>query len=378
MLKLKYLSSLLCIILFISACGDQRVLENLGLIQATGYDLLSEDEDVDKAKEKLIISISLPRSGLNGEEMENEFSSTTALTSKEGRAKLARQSEYILVSGQMRNAVFGLSLAKDGLWEHIDTLVRDPSISPRVRVSIVEGSAHDLLKKNYPTHPRTGKYLDNLLKTEAIAKAIPATNIYRFTRDYLDDGVDPIVPIIKELDGHITIDGIALFRDDRYITKIEPDKALIFSFLYENFKQGEISINLKEISEESEHVMLSSLNSKRDIKVTSNLEKNHFTVDISLNIKGAILEYVGDLRLANDKDIKELEGIVSQYVNEQAKIMIKEMQKNNVDSLGMGKYVRNSLTYNQWSNLVWHDHYPNVEVLCNTKVSIKDYGKFGN
>ncbi|URN93955.1 MAG: Ger(x)C family spore germination C-terminal domain-containing protein [Candidatus Pristimantibacillus lignocellulolyticus] len=148
--------------------------------------------------------------------------------------------------------------------------------------------------------------------------------------------------------------------------------------MYENFKQGEISINLKEISEESEHVMLSSLNSKRDIKVTSNLEKNHFTVDISLNIKGAILEYVGDLRLANDKDIKELEGIVSQYVNEQAKIMIKEMQKNNVDSLGMGKYVRNSLTYNQWSNLVWHDHYPNVEVLCNTKVSIKDYGKFGN
>lgn len=66
--------------------------------------------------------------------------------------------------------------------------------------------------------------------------------------------------------------------------------------MYENFKQGEISINLKEIREESKHVVLSSLNSKREIKVTSNLEKNHFTVDISLNIKGAILEYVGDLR----------------------------------------------------------------------------------
>lgn len=87
---------------------------------------------------------------------------------------------------------------------------------------------------------------------------------------------------------------------------------------------------------------------------------------------------LGELRLANDKDIKELEVIVSQYITEQAQTMIIEMQKNNVDSFGLGKYVRNSLTYNQWSNLDWHDVYPNLEVRCHTKVSIKDYGKFGN
>ncbi|WP_452472545.1 Ger(x)C family spore germination protein [Paenibacillus xanthanilyticus] len=54
----------------------------------------------------------------------------TAKTSKESKLLLSRKTELIMVSGQLRDTLYGLSLAKRGIWEYIDTLVRDPSISP--------------------------------------------------------------------------------------------------------------------------------------------------------------------------------------------------------------------------------------------------------
>ncbi|WP_162880763.1 hypothetical protein [Paraliobacillus sediminis] len=59
-----------------------------------------------------------------------------------------------------------------------------------------------------------------------------------FTRDRLDDGIDPILPLIKTGEKESVIDGVALFKEDRYITKINPEDTLTFSVLYSNFRTG--------------------------------------------------------------------------------------------------------------------------------------------
>jgi len=372
--KLKQIFITTTIVLTLSACGDQRILEKLGFTQTTSYDLLTENEE--KTKNKLMISISMPKLSPEGGTTQRELLTAIASTSKEGRIKLSTQTELTLVSGQMRNALFGLPLSKQGLWEHIDTLVRDPSISPGVKVTVVDGNAHDLLAKDYPSHPRTGQYIDHLLEKEALVNTIPTVTLFEFTRDYFDDGVDPVAPIIKQSGKNIFLDGIALFRKDRYVTKVKPEQALIFAILHGNFKQGELSINLEESGRDNEHVMFSSLISQRKIKASPNLRQNHIIIDIDIKIKGSVLEYIGDLHLDNDKDRKEIENLISKYITKETQKMIAKMQKNNVDSIGLGKYVRSKLTYKEWNNLNWHDIYPDVQVHCHAKVVIKDYGKF--
>ncbi|HIW35031.1 MAG TPA: Ger(x)C family spore germination C-terminal domain-containing protein, partial [Candidatus Paenibacillus intestinavium] len=108
----------------------------------------------------------------------------------------------------------------------------------------------------------------------------------------------------------------------------------------------------------------------------SNIENDHYRVDINMNIKGSVLEYIGDLHLDSDKDRKKLEGLISKYITDEAQTMIDTMQENNVDSIGLGRYIRNSLTYKEWSSLNWDEVYPNIEVHCHAKVVIKDYGEF--
>ena len=371
---------IIIIVMLLSGCGDQRLLEQLGFSQTISYDLVDENngngENDEDTKNKLKITISLPKVNTESGKIERELLTDNAPTSKEARIILASQTELMLVSGQLRNTLFGVKLAEQGLWEHIDTLLRDPSISPRLKITVVDGSAHDLLVKDYPAHPRTGLYIDHLLKKEADAQTIPKINLHEFTRDYFDDGIDPVVPIIKDNGKHISLDGIALFREDRYITKIKPDQALIFAMMRAGFTRGEISIDLAETGRENEHIMFGSIIGKRKIKASSNIENDHYRVDINMNIKGSVLEYIGDLHLDSDKDRKKLEGLISKYITDEAQTMIDTMQENNVDSIGLGRYIRNSLTYKEWSSLNWDEVYPNIEVHCHAKVVIKDYGEF--
>lgn len=368
---------LLCIVVslfLLIGCGDQRILEELGFTHTISYDLAEQKEG--QTDNQLLITVSIPRADPEDRKVKRETLTATAKTIKQAKIKLDRMTELIIVSGQLRNNLFGMSLAKEGLREHIDTLMRDPAISQRVKVTVVNGDAHDLLMKDYPTHPRTGQYVDRMLQKQSNANTIPYTTLYEFVRDLFDDGIDPVAPIVKDNGSKVLIDGIALFSNDRYVTKIEPDKALTFAFLRGNFKQGDLSIDLGKVGRSDEHVMFSSLLSNRKMKVTSIDNKHRFKIDIQLQIKGSVMEYTGELKLSNDEERKKLEKLISDYISQETTKMITVMQRNNVDSIGIGAHVRNSLSYSEWTKLDWDQVYPQVEVNCSALLKIKDYGKF--
>lgn len=358
----------LMLAIMLVGCGDKRILEELGFTQTTSYDLLPGG--------KLDITLSIPLADPEAKARRIVLRAATA-SSKESRIKLAMQTHLQLVSGQLRNSIFGLSLAKAGLWNHIDTLIRDPSISPQVKVTVVNGNAGELLRKNYKQQPRTGKYLDRLLQKEANAQTVPRITLYQFARDYYDDGIDPVAPVIKDIGDHIAIDGIGLFRDDRYMTKIDPEDALIFAFLRGRFKQGELSVDLtREARSDKQIAMLSGLMSARRVKVNRGRD-GQTTVTFSIRIQGSILEYIGPYKLSNDSEKRKLENQIEAYIAGKSEEMVALMQKNRVDSLGIGMHVRNSMSYKEWNSKKWNDElYPDIRVQFKISVKIKDYGKF--
>jgi spore germination protein len=359
-----------------AGCGDQRVLETLGFIHTVSLDLSPQKQEGEESTDKLQVTISLPKVNPESKKLTREILTTSANSSKEARIKLSRQTETILVIGQLRNIWIGNTLARNGISPYLDTLLRDPSISPQVKLTIVEGSsAHDLLIKEYPSHPRTGKYIDRLLEKEADAMMIPRSSVYEFNRDYRDDGIDPVATIIKKEDKHITIDGIALFDDDRYKVSIPADKAIVFSLLRRDTKGGEIVIELSEMDYKPGSLMINSIVSKKNVKVYKNDETDSFNIMIHVKIKGSVREYNGDLKLEEISDRKELEKRISEYFINQANEMVQLMQRNNVDSLGIGTQVRNSMPYKKWKSLNWNKVYPKLTITCKTDIKLKDIGK---
>src|SRR5690606_21344335 len=123
---------------------------------------------------------------------------------------------------------------------------------------------------------------------------IPEVTLYEFVRDYFDDGIDPVSPMLKKGEKSIVNDGIALFKDDQYMAKVPTEKALIFAFLRGNFKRGQISLDMNTGEEEHEKVMLSNINSKRKVRLTAiDVNSEYFKVEMNVRINGSVLEYDG-------------------------------------------------------------------------------------
>jgi len=364
------LQLLFIIVLILSGIrtSDYRMLEDLAFTNATSYDLVEVEEDGKKIQ-KLRIVNSIPEADPEASTHREVFEAV-ASTSKEARNMMARQSDRVLVSGQLRTVLFGLELAQTGIWKYIDTLIRDPSIGQRVRMIVVDGDAGDLLKQDYPAITNTGTFIFELLSKETDHNIIPDVNIYHFIRDYFDDGIDPVAPVLKQLPQTISVDGIALFQHDRYVGKITPDQALIFGILRKDIRDGDLSVTLHN----DEYMMLNAIESKQKVRIERGPSDESFTVIFDLEVYGGLLEYVGTTKMQVGEDLSRLQRDIADDIEERAEKLIQQVQELGSDSLGIGRYVRNSLSAEEWYSMDWPSVYPNVTIRVNAHVVIKNTG----
>ncbi|MCT8137963.1 hypothetical protein H1D32_09465 [Anaerobacillus sp. CMMVII] len=192
----KLLLAIIAFCILLTGCAQQRIVEDLGFINSVSFDL-NKSEDAEK-EGVLVVTISMPQVAA-AVESDRVVLTTTANTSKEGRSQLARQTELVLVSGQLRSVLFSDDLAERGFLDTIDTLKRDHTIGLNVKVIVVNGSGKELLMSEFPAHPRVGRYIYEMIEKEALTHVTVETSLYHFVRDYHDDGIDPMVPIIKKV-----------------------------------------------------------------------------------------------------------------------------------------------------------------------------------
>ncbi|CAM3248751.1 Ger(x)C family spore germination protein [Paenibacillus lupini] len=346
---------------------DYRILERIGFTYAGSYDLV-EDNQIE-------VGISIPRADPTIK-LVRELHSAIGKSSKDVRLKFAQQTDLLLVNGQIRVLLYSEALARKSLSDQIKGIVRDTSISPLVKIAIVNGNAKELLFKNYKQHLSTDKYINRLLEKESTNHQIPRTTLYEFERDYYDDGVDPVAPVIKDDGENITTDGIALFRDYDFVGKINSKDALVFCILRGNFKKGSMSLDLNSKNDDNaqNYIMFTSMISSKKVYVEHKANEPIHVV-IKAMIKGSIHEYIGDLKLSDDAQRHQIENKVSQLLSERANRIMKQLQEKKVDSLGIGMHVRNSMSYKDWKGMNWREVYPEVKVDCQLHFKAKDYGK---
>ncbi|OZB91279.1 Ger(x)C family spore germination protein [Paenibacillus sp. XY044] len=358
-------SGLLLTLAVLTGCGDQHILERTGFCHTISYDLLPDHN--------FKIGLSVPKADPNSK-TDREVLQAIAHSSKDSQPKLVRQTSLLLVNGQLRNLLFSLPLAENGLLNQMDTLSRDPSIPPKVKITLADGDAYELLKKNYKEHPRTDRYIYTLLDKEASYQTVPEATLYEFIRDYYDDGIDPIAPIIKDAGDTIAVSGVGLFRGDRYITRIKPDDLHILALLRHNLRHADMTIHLVAEGKHKELLTFTSLKSNRTVDIVHD-KQGKPVVMINIKASGSVLEYIGKLKLHNDEDRNRLLQQAARHVERRAEEMIKFMQDNKVDSIGIGAYVRNSMSYPAWKKLDWYEEYSHLTVKCNVDLKIINSGQ---
>ncbi|RFU63281.1 Ger(x)C family spore germination protein [Bacillus sp. V59.32b] len=361
---------ILNVLFFLTGCNDIRILEDQAMIQTITYDL--EKKNDDSKVEEINVSVSIPIAEEKGKQ---KIIHAKAGSSKEARLKLSSQTGWNLVNGQLRTILIGKSLAGLGVRTHLDALERDPSIGGRTKVAIVNGDAAAMLSTDYDKQQGTYEYIDRLIEKEVQNNTFPGLSLYHFETDYYDDGVDPVAPLLIKKKTYVGVDGIALFQDDRYVTKIDSTRAIIFSLIHQELDDGHINFRWTGNKEaDPEFVAFSNVKSSRKLNVKHDPKSKDFTVNISVKVKGSILEYLGNKSIRENENRAYIERKLEEYLEHDMERLVAFTQRHNVDSFGLGKAVRNSLDYEEWKSLNWRDVYPTVKVNCKATVEIRDYG----
>lgn len=349
----------LFLILLLSGCSilPTNIVNEIDMAQGVGYDM---------AEKKTIKGTIVFPIFKKDKTSTTEVRTAIGKSSKEIRTILNNETRYPLVSGQLRVALYGKKISKKGINDFVDTLHRDPSIGSNVQMAIVDGNANELLKMKKYKNGNVSIHIQDLLEQNMKMGLLPRTNLQSYLFQFFQIGQDPYLPFIKKENENIRITGLALFKDDQYVTSIPLKDLFIFKTLVDKNRLG-----LRQfILENRDRVVLETLYSNAKYKVKIVHGKPEFK--INLKMKTRLHEFAPSEKQRQSFDKKKYQKQVEQEMEKIAIDIIDQFKQHQVDPLGLGaKYKEH---YRGFNEKEWKMYYPDVKVVVNADVEIKQTG----
>lgn len=319
-----------------------QILDDVNMESAVGYDYVDEN----RIKATSVVPVFRPDKSVG-----NKTFSASDKLSKEILRKMNMSSARQLVNGKLEVALYSKELAKRGIGDLVDTLQRDPSISERLLMAVVDGETEKLLTKKYGDRD-TGVFLSMLIDQNINSGLVPTYNLHHFLNSFYSKLSDPFLPVIGQKGEGVHIKGIALFKNDYYLKTLPEDQLFIFKALLEQLKLAIYNLRL----EEDEYVAIENINSKHKIQVQN--VKHTPEIAIQLKVKGIIREKMG--KRTNKEELNYIKKQMKEQLERQGTEMIRSFQKANIDPLGLGKEVRSRKR--NFNTQKWLEQYPQNNV----------------
>ena len=176
------------------------------------------------------------------------------------------------------------------------------------------------------------------------------------------------MPYIEKTDKGIEITGMALFKKDKMVTKINIDELKIMNMLKENDVKGILTIQ-KNANEYINYYATS----KRKIFCTKEGSKYKFTINIDL--KGDI---IADTLYKNLQDSPKKDAEFNKKMAEEVKkkcydFIAKMKNQYKVDCLDLGQVA--AAKYGRQTGVDWNSIVCNSQIEVNVKVKIQKTGR---
>jgi spore germination protein len=358
--------ALLCLTFMMTGCAQKRIIDDLALMNAIAYDIS------DNEQEPLKSIATFPIITKDGN-YDRETLIATGKSIKDAREKYRTETNLQLESGQLRVAIFGADLAREGVMPFIDTFVRDPDIGIRVMLGIAEDKASDIITLKIENEGQNATYLEQFItKIHKETKRVNYT-IYQFLRDLYDDGIDPILPVFKEEEKKIKFSGMGVFKEDKLIEIINPKDSQILFLLKKNIKHGTYGVELDQ--DKKEFIVFNFTSTKNRVHVNS-VSKGKPSVNLEVEVLCEILEYTGEKDLSDPVIQKKLEKFLSGQISKKMNELVGTFQDLKVDPIGIGSHIRNHMKYDQWKKLDWYEMYSHMDINIKPSVKISSSGKW--
>ncbi len=295
------------------------------------------------------------------------------------------------------------SVAKQGIRDYIDQMVRFMETSRIVQLVVCKGKAEDFIRENVTlTGESPSKNMELMILQSENIGLFPRVTLPQFERDSksplrssytayagindfqnLADGPAASEKVFKwryfpgELprQGGVKREflGTAVFRDYRMVGVLDSLETTFFLLVSRKFQKGFLSV---EDMDAPGHAILLRLYYEDSPKIGVKFQGDKAFIDLKLKLSADIGAMRGESNYERIDKLEKLSRHIESVIEEGMKKMIEKVQKEfKADIFGFGqKAAGNFLTIQEWEKYDWDSRFPEAEINVDVTVDVRRTG----
>jgi spore germination protein KC len=380
-----FLPFLFAVMTLITGCWDRKEVNNLSVIMAAG---------IDKAGEKnieLSVQVYNPRAAGGGQQQGMSQSSSsggggigqTIVRSEVGSniadamSKLQEKLPRQIFWGHGEIFIIGEELAKSGLRDHIDFILRSPEIRDNANILISKGPAKRVLTLQMPLERDSAEMLQNLTDLRLGI----TTTITDLSQMLVGRAGAAVLPIVKysqseEKEGEPVkisyLRGAGILKKDKLIGFIDDDLTRGVMWIRNEIDKATVTV----IPEQTESGFVSARLIRSQTKLIPRINGDEWTITVKSEAEGDMIQNTTFVDYSKPELAKRLEKDFSKQIDAKIAAAVAKVQKKmNADIFGFAQAFHRKYP-KEW-NLVkdkWDEKFPQVKVTFETDVRIERHG----
>ncbi|OCT12311.1 hypothetical protein A8709_31250 [Paenibacillus pectinilyticus] len=374
----------LSLLLLLTGCWDRTEINDVALITGAAID------KVDDSHILLSVQIFVPRStpgsgggsGMSGQSS-NVGNQATIVTSAKGEniadalSHIQERLPRTLFWGHAEVFIFSEAVAKDGIRDEIDYLMRAPQPRERAFMFVAKDNARKILENQTFLERNSSEAMREVAK-EKLSLSVTLADLAQMLVDEPGAAALPCIEMLpasseKNYDRVPTpINGTAIFRNGKMVGAIDEFTTRGVLWIRDEIKQAVITVNPPE---GNGTVSLRLITSHTKLKPM--IRNGKWSIDIQIRTENNALQNSTKYKISSDPQaLKTIQMAMNDDIEERVVLALNQIQK------GMGADIFDFAgTFHraypkQWqqNKANWDEIYPNVEVTIHPNATIQRPG----
>ena len=265
-------------------------------------------------------------------------------------------------------------VAKEGLIQVLDIIDRNPEMRPDISILVADGETPEKILKEAKTVDDVTSYkFRDAMDNQSMLPDYTKGDAWDFIEKLMKEGIEPVASLIrlvyKENRIDFEIGGVAVFKKDKMVGKLNANETEAYLFVINEAKNGVIALDKKA---SGLPVNLSFEVVKSRCKMTPGYTSGKLVMGIDLQMDVSMTEIEGSADVVKPDQRKKVEKALEEYMKKRIVSVIGKMQQEyDSDIFGFGKSIRNNKPA-VWKSVKgnWDEEYKNLSTEVTVKVNI--------
>ncbi|MEX6700632.1 Ger(x)C family spore germination protein [Peribacillus frigoritolerans] len=364
---------------FLSGCWDRIEITDLAIVTAAAIDKKGNNQI--ELSVQVFIPSSISSGGGQGGSSQGGSGVTTMVRNEKGSnisdalSKLQSKLPRKVFWGHCKVFVFGEKLAKEGIQEQLDFLLRHPQPREKANVYVSKGEAKPILESLPPLENYSGEVLRELSDLH-IGMLVTMQDLDEMLTGTPRAAALPIVKILPPAKGQTKLQGIpyivgtAVFKKDKMTGTMTEKETRGLLWLRDEVESYTVTFQPKGVKGK---ISLSPVSAK--VKIIPQIINDKWKLLVKISTDGAVIQNGTNLNLSNPKSLKAAERAYQKDIENRIRMAFLHIQHKKSDILGLGKdfYRKYPKQFNKVDNH-WDEIFAEMEVEVDVVAHIRRQG----